>query len=163
MNFLSKLFKGGAKTVIDSVGGVLDNLITNKEELIMAKLEMEKEVNRHMETMTAQADEIEKAYLADVQSAREANAKIQGDSPSWLAKNLAYIIDLFVTILWGGLTTYLMAIMLHLAPKQAGVDYTAVTAVWGAVSATFGTVINFHRGSSQGSTDKQKILDRLTK
>jgi hypothetical protein len=163
MNFFNNLLKKGATTVIDSVGGVLDKLITNKEELIQAKLEVDKEVNRHIEVMIGQADEIEKAYLADVQSARETNAKIQGDSPSWLAKNLAYIIDLFVTILWGGLTTYLMAIMLNLAPKQTGVDYTAVTAVWGAVSATFGTVINFHRGSSQGSTDKQKILDRLTK
>lgn len=51
MNFLTRLFGGGAKEVITSVGGVLDNLITNKEELAAAKQEAEKEINRHFETL----------------------------------------------------------------------------------------------------------------
>ena len=162
MSIIAKIFGGGAKEVIAAVGGVLDNLITNKEELAHAKLEAEKEINRAFEAIQANANDLEKAYLHDVQSARENNSKIQGDKPSWLAKNMAYIIDLFVTLLWGGLTSYLMAVMLNLAPKQIGVDYTAVTAVWGAVSAVFTQVLSFHRGSSQGSADKQKLLDRIS-
>ncbi len=163
MNIWGKIFSTGAKELVGTVGKVIDDLTTSKEEKEAAKLAFEQAMQNFQLSILDKLNDIEKAYLADIQSARETNAKIQGDRPSWLAKNLAYVIDAFVTILWGILTTYLMAVMLHLAPKQAGVDYTAVTAVWGAVSATFGTVINFHRGSSQGSQDKQKILDKLNR
>ncbi len=37
-NFITKLLSGGAKEIVDSVGNVLDNVITNKEELAKAKL-----------------------------------------------------------------------------------------------------------------------------
>ena len=63
----------------------------------------------------------------------------------------------------GRVRTYLnlMAVMLNLAPKQVGVDYTAVTAVWGAVTAVFTQVLQFHRGSSQGSKDNRALLDKV--
>ena len=32
MNFLSKVFSGGATELVKGVGGVLDNLTTSKEE-----------------------------------------------------------------------------------------------------------------------------------
>lgn len=149
------------KGIGDAAASVIDSINAPKEAREEAKLNWQKEFNRHMEAINANASDIEKAYLADVQGARDANAKIQGDKPSWLARNLAYLVDAFVTILWGGLTCYLMAVMLNLAPKQMGVDYTAVTAVWGAVSATFTTILNFHRGTSRGSEDKQKMLDKM--
>lgn len=161
MGLIDKLIGGGIKGLADSAAGIIDSINAPKEAREEAKLKLEQEVNRHQEALSSQAVEIEKAYLADVQNARDSNAKIQGDKPSWMAKNLAYLIDAFVTILWGALTTYLMAVMLHLAPKTVGVDYTAVTAVWGAVSATFATILNFHRGTSRGSEDKQKTLDKM--
>lgn len=70
MGFIDKLFGGGAKAVIDSVGGVLDNLITNKEELTAAKLKAEQEINRHFEVLQIQGNEMEKIYIADTASAR---------------------------------------------------------------------------------------------
>jgi hypothetical protein len=41
----------GTTDVIGAVGKVLDNVITNKEELAQAKLEAEKEINRHFEAV----------------------------------------------------------------------------------------------------------------
>jgi hypothetical protein len=161
MGIFKGLIEGGLKGLGETAKGIIQQVGENKLGVSEAALAIEKEANRASETITAQANDLEKAYLLDVQSARESNAKIQGDKPSWLAKNMAYIIDLFVTLLWGGLTSYLMAVMLNLAPKQIGVDYTAVTAVWGAVSAVFTQVLSFHRGSSQGSADKQKLLDKM--
>ena len=37
MNFLSKVFSGGAADLVEGVGGVLDNLITSKDEKLEAK------------------------------------------------------------------------------------------------------------------------------
>lgn len=51
MSFIKKILSGGTKEVIDSVGSVLDKVITNKEELAQAKLEAEKEINRHFEAV----------------------------------------------------------------------------------------------------------------
>ena len=52
---LSKLLGAGAKEVITSVGGVLDNLITSKEEKEAAKLAITQEINRHMEALEVNA------------------------------------------------------------------------------------------------------------
>jgi hypothetical protein len=164
MGLIDKIFGGGAIKVAEGVANIVDKFVDTKTEkaerdrLIMA------EVNRNMEAMAREANELEKAYLADIQNSRDANMAIQqSDKASWLAKNIGYLIDIFITVIWGALTTYLIVVMLNLAPKQVGVDYTAVTAVWGAVTGVFTTVLTWHRGSSQGSADKQKLLDRITK
>lgn len=164
MNLIKDLLAGGLKGLGDAAKSVIDSINAPKEEKEKARVALELELNRHAEALIAQANDLEKSYLADVQNARETNVKIQeSDKASWLAKNVGYVMDVFVMLLWGSLTTYLMVVMLHLVPKQAGVDYTAVTAVWGAVSATFATILNWHRGSSQGSADKQKMIDKLVK
>jgi len=160
---IKDIFAGGASKLIDSIGNGLDKIITTKEELEAAKLKANEEVNRHLEALQKEADEMEKAYLQDVADSRNANVKIQDSTnASWMSKNIAYLIDLFVTILWGGLTAYLMMIMLNLVRKDVNVDYTAVTAVWGAVTGVFTQVLSFHRGSSRGSEDKQKLIDKLS-
>lgn len=163
-NFLQGLFKTGVKDVVDSVGKVLDNVITTKDELEAAKLKANEEINRHFEVLQNQADELEKAYLVDVQSSRDANVKIQ-ETPnaSWMSKNIAYLIDIFVTTAWVSLTSYLIVVMLNLVKKDEQADYTAVTAVWGAVTGVFTQVLSFHRGSSKGSEDKQRMIEKLTK
>ena len=37
MSILSKIFSGGAKELVEGVGGVLDNLTTTKEEKLVCK------------------------------------------------------------------------------------------------------------------------------
>lgn len=159
---IKTLIAGGIKGIGEAAKGVIDSINAPKEEKIKAASALEQALLVHEEAMVTQANELQKAFLADIDSARKSNEKIQDSAnASFLSKNVAYMIDLFVTALWGGLTGYLMAVMLHLAPKQAGVDYTAVTAVWGAVTGVFTQVLSFHRGSSQGSADKQKTLDKM--
>jgi hypothetical protein len=51
MNIFKKILSSGTTDVIGAVGKVLDNVITNKEELAQAKLEAEKEINRHFEAV----------------------------------------------------------------------------------------------------------------
>ena len=162
MGIIDKLIGGGIKGIADGAKQVIDAINAPKEERERAIQELEKLRIQHEETMAAQANDLEKAYRDSIKSAQEMNVKIQESaSGSWMAKNIAYVIDIFVTFLWGGLTTYLMAIMLNLVKKDVNVDYTAVTAVWGAVTGVFTQVLSFHRGSSKGSEDKQKLLDKM--
>jgi len=161
---IADLIHGGIKGIGDAAKSVIDSINAPKEEKDKANLALQQELDRHQEVLLNNASEIEKSYLADVEDARGSNVKIQDSAnASWMSKNIAYLIDIFVTILWGGLTAYLMMIMLNLVKKDVNVDYTAVTAVWGAVTGVFTQVLSFHRGSSKGSEDKQRTIDRLTK
>jgi len=158
-DLLGKILTGSGGDLIKSVTGVIDEVNLSKEEKAAIQQRITDEINRHNEAVLIAANEQEKAYLADVQNARDANYRIQdSDSASWLAKNIAYLIDCFVLLLWGFLTVYLMLTMLRIIPKQVGVDYTAVTAIWGAVGTYAGTIINFHRGSSIGSKKANDTL-----
>lgn len=156
------LFTGGSGKLVDSVGGVLDNLITSKEEKEAAKLAIAQEINRHNEEQGRQAIQEAEIYLKDVQSAREANAQIQNsDKASWLSKNVAYMIDLFLTALWGTVTVILFLKIFKIAASD--VDMVSLMALHGTVTAVFMTVVNFHRGTSRGSEDKQKHINAMLK
>ena len=73
MNVLTKIFSSGAGELVKSVGGVIDNLTTSKEE----KLEAERKVK---ELMANYEVEMEK----NITSRWEADLK----SDSWLSKNV---------------------------------------------------------------------------
>ena len=83
MNALSKIFSNGAAELVKGVGGVLDNLITSKDE----KLEAEHKVK---ELVANYEVEMEK----NITSRWEADAK----SDSWLAKNVRPMVLIFLIV-----------------------------------------------------------------
>jgi len=89
-------------------------------------------------------------------AAREMNARIQESaSASSLSKNVAYILDLTIV----GATLFLswFAFIKGVPPENKELVYMAL----GSLITMCGTVLNFHRGSSQGSKDKTAELDKL--
>ena len=80
---LDKLFGGGAEELVKSVGGVVDNLTTSKEE----KLAAEQKV---------------KELIADYETKMEANItdrwKADMNSDSWLSKNVRPLVLIFLVI-----------------------------------------------------------------
>ena len=80
---LDKLFGGGAAELVKSVGGVVDNLTTSKEE----KLAAEQKV---------------KELIADYETKMEANItdrwKADMNSDSWLSKNVRPLVLIFLVI-----------------------------------------------------------------
>jgi hypothetical protein len=80
---LTNLLSGGASKLIDSVGGVLDNLTTSKEE----KLEAERKIK---ELMANYEIEMEK----NISSRWEADLK----SDSWLSKNVRPLVLIFLIV-----------------------------------------------------------------
>ena len=80
---LGKLFSGGAGELVESVGGVLDNLMTSKEEKLAAKQKM-------------------KELIADYETKMEANItdrwKADMNSDSWLSKNVRPLVLIFLVV-----------------------------------------------------------------
>ena len=83
MSILTNLFSGGAADLVKSVGGVIDNLHTSKEE----KLEAETKI---------------KALIADHEAKMEQNItdrwSADMNSDSWLSKNVRPLVLVFLVV-----------------------------------------------------------------
>ncbi len=83
MSILGNLFSGGAGELVESVGGVLDNLTTSKEEKLAAKQKM-------------------KELIADYETKMEQNItdrwKADMNSDSWLSKNVRPLVLIFLVV-----------------------------------------------------------------
>jgi len=82
-NILGKIFSAGASKLVESVGGVIDNLHTSKEE----KLEAAQKIK---ELMASYEIEMEK----QVTSRWDADMK----SDSWLSKNVRPMVLIFLVV-----------------------------------------------------------------
>lgn len=90
-----------------------------------------------------------KLHNENTDSARKMNAEIQSSpNSSWLAKNIAYVLDLAIV-----LATIFLAWMAYMK-KVPDTNKELVYMALGSLLTMSGTVLNFHRGSSQGSKDK---------
>ena len=83
MSVLTKIFSSGAGELVKSVGGVIDNLTTSKEE----KLEAERKV---------------KDLIANYEIEMEKNIterwKMDMQSDSWLSKNIRPLVLVFLVV-----------------------------------------------------------------
>ena len=83
MSILTNLFSGGAADLVKSVGGVLDNLTTTKEEKLAAEQKI-------------------KALIADHQAKMEQNItdrwSVDMKSDSWLSKNVRPLVLIFLVV-----------------------------------------------------------------
>jgi len=80
---LGKLFTGGAGELVESVGGVLDNLTTSKEEKLEAKRKMKELIANHEAAMEKN---ITDRWNADM------------NSDSWLSKNVRPMVLIFLIV-----------------------------------------------------------------
>jgi hypothetical protein len=83
MGVLDKIFGGGAGKLVESVGGVLDNLTTTKDEKLEAKRKIKELVANHQ-------IEVEKNVTARWQS--------DMNSDSWLSKNVRPFVLIFLIV-----------------------------------------------------------------
>ena len=83
MGILNKIFSGGAKELVEGVGGVLDNLTTTKAEKLEAKRKMEALIKNHEAKME---QNITDRWSADM------------NSDSWLSKNVRPMVLIFLVV-----------------------------------------------------------------
>ena len=80
---LNKLFSGGASKLVESVGGVLDNVITTDEEKLEAKRKLKEVILSHEAEMERN---ITDRWSADM------------NSDSWLSKNVRPMVLIFLVV-----------------------------------------------------------------
>ena len=80
---LDKIFSGGATELVKSVGGVIDNLHTSKEE----KLDAERKIK-----------EMIMGYEAEMQKQVTERWKVDMASDSWLSKNIRPLVLIFLVV-----------------------------------------------------------------
>ena len=83
MSILSKIFSGGAKELVEGVGGVLDNLTTTKEEKLEAQRKIQELVSNYE---TKMEQNITDRWKADM------------NSDSWLSKNVRPLVLIFLVV-----------------------------------------------------------------
>jgi hypothetical protein len=83
MSILGTIFSGGAKDLVESVGGVIDGLHTSKEEKLAAKQKMQELVASYEIEMEKQ---ITSRWEADM------------NSDSWLSKNIRPLVLAFLVV-----------------------------------------------------------------
>ena len=83
MGVLNKLFSGGASKLVESVGGVLDNVITTKDEKLEAKRKLKELILSHE---------------AELQKNVTDRWKADMNSDSWLSKNVRPLVLIFLVV-----------------------------------------------------------------
>jgi hypothetical protein len=163
MDKLLEILKSAAPALATAVAGPLGGAAVNA---IASKLGVESSVaavtaalegNPELALKLKEIDLKEfELHNANTDSARKMNAEIQSSaSASWLAKNTAYTLDIVIV----SATIFLawFAFMKGVPEQNKELVYMAL----GSLITMSGTVLNFHRGSSQGSKDKNSELEKL--
>ena len=83
MRILKKIFSSAGGDLVESVGGVLDNLTTSKEEKLEAKRKLKELILSHEAEMEKQ---ITNRWTADM------------NSDSWLSKNVRPMVLIFLIV-----------------------------------------------------------------
>ena len=83
MSILGSIFSGGAKDLVECVGGVIDDLHTSKEEKLEAERKVKELVSSYQNTLEK---EISSRWNADM------------NSDSWLSKNVRPLVLVFLVI-----------------------------------------------------------------
>lgn len=145
MNPLADIAVGAIGKVIESVGNAADSLFTSDDERNKAEIEM-----RRID------GDVEKAYLADVASARDHDARIQeASNASYLSKNVGYWLDIFIVVATFGMAYMILFVGVPTENKE--IFFTS----FGSLLTLCMTVVNFHRGSSARSQQKDATISTL--
>ena len=160
MNELLGLLKGIAPTLATAVagplGGAAVTALANKFGVSDSVDAIAKAIAgdpKAVEKLQELELEMAKLDMANTADARKMNSEIQSSTTaSWLAKNIAYVID--VAIIAGALTMTFVVFIVGVPEQNKSMAFTALGSLW----TLTGTVVNFHRGSSAGSKAKTEEM-----
>jgi len=160
MNDLVNLLKGLAPTLANAVAGPLGGAavsaiaskfgVSDSVEAVAKAIAGDPKAAEKLQELELEMAKLDMANTAD---ARKMNSEIQNSTTaSWLAKNIAYVID--VAIIAGALTMTFVVFIVGVPEQNKSMAFTALGSLW----TLTGTVVNFHRGSSAGSKAKTEEM-----
>lgn len=140
-----------------AIGGkLIDRFLPDPVAAAAAKQELAQMQQNGELAQMANDTKLVELMNANTDSARTMNAKVQESaSASWLAKNTAYALD--VGIVSATIFLAWFAFIKGVPEANKELVYMAL----GSLITMSGTVLNFHRGSSQGSKDKTLDLQNM--
>jgi len=140
-----------------AIGGkLIDRFLPDPTAAAAAKQELAQMQQNGELAQMANETKLVELTNANTDSARNMNAKVQeSTNASWLAKNTAYALDIGIV----AATIFLawFAFIKGVPEANKELVYMAL----GSLITMSGTVLNFHRGSSQGSKDKGSEIQKL--
>jgi hypothetical protein len=160
MNELFGLLKGIAPTLATAVAGPLGGAavtalaskfgVSDSVDAVAKAIAGDPKAAEKLQELELEMAKLDMANTAD---ARKMNSEIQSSTTaSWLAKNIAYVID--VSIIAGALTMTFVVFIVGVPEQNKSMAFTALGSLW----TLTGTVVNFHRGSSAGSKAKTEEM-----
>jgi hypothetical protein len=158
MGFLQSIFSSGASSIVSAVGGVVDNIITTKEEKMQLENEIKKaEMQYQIEMRKLNLEETGQVF-ADVKDARAMASTVQTSANSTkLSKNVGPYLALGTTLL-----TFALFFALIFGYCEKGNTKEIVLYILGVLSAIVTQIFSFYFGSSQSSKDKNQTIQNLT-
>jgi hypothetical protein len=158
MGFLQNLFSGGANTLVNSVGNVLDNLVTTKEEKMQLEIEMRKSEMQFQLDMKKLSNEEQQMILGDISNARQREVQMMNsENATKLNRNLMPFMALGTILLVLALFFVLIFTpsVIHSESKDI------IMYILGVLSAVLTQIYSYYFGSSAGSAEKSKTLAGL--
>lgn len=155
MGFLKDLFSGGANTLVDSVGKVLDNVVTTKEEKMQLENEIRKSEMQFQLDLKKLSLEEQQMVLNDMSNARQREVQmLNAPNTTKLNRNLMPLMALGTILI-----VLALFYVLIFSPKVIQSDSKDIVMyILGVLSAVLTQIYSYYFGSSAGSADKAKTL-----
>jgi len=155
MGFLQDLFSGGANTLVDSVGKVLDNVVTTKEEKMQLDNEIRKSEMQFQLDLKKLSNEEQQMTLGDMSNARQREVQIMNrEKATKLNRNLMPVMAMSTIVIV--LALFYVLIFSPTVVKSESKDI--IMYILGVLSALLTQIYSYYFGSSQGSADKSRTL-----
>lgn len=155
MSFLQDLFSGGANTLVNSVGKVLDNVVTTKEEKMQLENEIRKSEMQFQLDLKKLSNEEQQMILGDISSARQRETQVQtSEYATQLAKNVSPFLALGTTVI----TLALFYVLIFTPDVIKGDSKDIILYILGVLSAILTQIYSYYFGSSAGSAAKSHTL-----
>ena len=140
MSIFTKIFTGSADKIINSVGNVLDEVITTQEEKDAAKLAIQKVL------LEAEKDAFAKE-VADRKSARD-----MYKDDAMIQKVLATLF----TVAYFGITFVMFSYFVTKSIDLGEFEISFISTIFGAMSSKVNTIIDFFFGGSSKKSEPVK-------
>lgn len=154
---IADIFKGITSGILSPVKDIVSEAIVDKDKKIEidAKLsEIATNAQLREDELIAQANE---NILKDMSNARDREIQIStNEKAPKINKVITPILAIVLTIGFFGI---LLIMIFHLAPLA---NQSVLNIMLGSLGMAWGNVVSYYFGSSQGSADKSKQLEKLT-
>ena len=137
MSIFTKIFTGSADKIINSVGNVLDEVITTQEEKDAAKLAIQKVL------LEAEKD----AFAKEVEDRKSARDMYKDDA--MIQKVLATLF----TVAYFGITFVMFSYFVTKSIDLGEFEISFISTIFGAMSSKVNTIIDFFFGGSSKKSE----------